>query len=225
MAGEPDIASVAQAIGEPARAAMLLQLMDGAAHSARALATVAGIAPSTASSHLRRLREAGLIRAADAGRQRLHRLAGPEVAQLVEALTALAPPRLPERLQPDPPSGPLLRARACYGHVGGQLGVDVAALLREDGVVDDLAPGESGRVRTFDHPLLAALAITELPDARPGVRACLDWSHGTVHLAGALGAALFTAFLAEGWVRRRPGGRALRITEPGRRRFGELGIH
>jgi DNA-binding transcriptional ArsR family regulator len=224
MPGEPDIASVAQAIGEPARAAMLLQLMDGDAHSARALATVAGIAPSTASSHLRRLRDAGLVRATDVGRRRLHRLAGPEVAQLVEALAALAPPRLPDRLQPDPPTGPLLRARACYGHVGGRLGVDVAALLRKDGVIDDLAAGESGAVRTFDHPLLAALGIAALPDSRPGVRACLDWSHGTVHLAGALGAALFTALLADGWVRRRPGGRALRITEPGRRRLAELGI-
>ncbi|WP_328644690.1 ArsR family transcriptional regulator [Amycolatopsis sp. NBC_00348] len=224
MPGEPDIASVAQAIGEPARAAMLLQLMDGAAHSARALATVAGIAPSTASSHLRRLRDAGLVRATYAGRQRLHRLAGPEVAQLVEALAAFAPPRLPERLQPDPPTGPLLRARACYGHVGGQLGVDIAALLRKDGVIDDLAPGESGTVRTFDQPLLAALGIAALPDSHPGVRACLDWSHGTVHLAGALGAALFAALLDDGWVRRRPGGRALRITEPGRRRFTELGI-
>ncbi|MEA5358335.1 hypothetical protein VA596_02215 [Amycolatopsis sp., V23-08] len=143
------------------------------------------------------------MQATEAGRQRLHRLAGPEVAQLVEALTALAPPRLPERLQPDPPSGPLLRARACYGHVGGQLG----------------APGESGTVRTFDHPLLTALCISALPDARPGVR-----SHGTIHLAGALGAALFTAFLDDGWVRRRPGGRALQITGPGRRRFTELGI-
>jgi DNA-binding transcriptional ArsR family regulator len=224
MPGEPDIALVAQAIGEPARAAMLLQLMDGNAHSARALATVAGIAPSTASAHLRRLRDAGLVHATEAGRQRLHRLAGPEVAQLVEALTALAPPRLPGRLQPDPPSGPLLRARACYGHVGGQLGVDVAALLREDGVIDDLVPGESGTVRTFDHPLLTALGISALPDARPGVRACLDWSHGTVHLAGALGAALFTALLADGWVRRRPDGRALRITGPGRRRFAEFGL-
>ncbi|WP_410620736.1 hypothetical protein [Amycolatopsis sp. cmx-8-4] len=163
------------------------------------------------------------MRATDAGRQRLHRLAGPEVAQLVEALTALAPPRLPERLQPDPPTGPLLRARACYGHVGGQLGVDIAALLRKDGVIDDLAPGESGTVRTFDQPLLTASALPRCR-TRPGVRACLDWSHGTVHLAGALGAALFTALLDDGWVRRRPGGRALRITEPGRRRFTELGI-
>ncbi len=117
-----------------------------------------------------------------------------------------------------------MRARACYGHVGGQLGVDIAALLRKDGVIDDLAPGESGAVHTFDQPLLSALGITTLPDSRPGVRACLDWSHGTVHLAGALGAALFTAMLDDGWVRRRSGGRALRITEPGRRRFTELGI-
>jgi DNA-binding transcriptional ArsR family regulator len=224
MPAEPDIASVAQAIGEPARAAILLQLMDGEAHTARALATVAGIAPSTASSHLRRLSEAGLIQVTDAGRRRLHRLAGPEVAQLVEALAALAPPRLPSRLQPDPPAGPLLSARACYGHLAGRLGIDLAALLRKDGVIGDLAPGETGTVHTFDHPLLVSLGIGELPGPGPAVRACLDWSHGTVHLAGTLGAALLTALLDGGWVRRRPGGRALRITEVGRRRLAEAGI-
>jgi DNA-binding transcriptional ArsR family regulator len=125
---------------------MLLQLMDGDAHSARALATVAGVAPSTASTHLRRLCDAGLVVATDAGRRRLQRLAGPQVAQLVEALAALAPPRLPARLRPEPPSGPLLRARVCYGHVAGQLGIDLTVLLRKDGVVDEPAPGER-RVR------------------------------------------------------------------------------
>ncbi|OXM67880.1 ArsR/SmtB family transcription factor [Amycolatopsis vastitatis] len=224
MSAEPDIASVAHAIGEPARAAMLLQLMDGDAHTARALAAVAGIAPSTASSHLRRLSEAGLVEVAEAGRRRLHRLAGPEVAQLVEALAALAPPRLPERLQPDRRAGPLLHARACYGHLAGQLGIDFAAALREDGVVGDLTPGETGVLHTFDHPLLAALGIGELPDTGPAVRGCLDWSHGTVHLAGALGTALLRALLGAGWVRRRSGGRALRITEAGRHRLGELGL-
>ncbi|MGW5720401.1 ArsR/SmtB family transcription factor [Amycolatopsis sp. NPDC003865] len=224
MVAEPDIAAVAQAIGEPARAAMLLQLMDGAAHSARALATVAGVAPSTASSHLRRLCEAGLVVATDAGRQRLHRLTGPEVAQLVEALAALAPPRLPPRLQPDPPSGPLLRARACYGHLAGRLGIELAALLRKDGVVGELAPGETGVVHTVDHPLLTALGITELRGAGPPVRACLDWSHRTTHLAGVLGTALLMALLDEGWLRRRPGGRALRVAEAGRRGLAEYGI-
>jgi DNA-binding transcriptional ArsR family regulator len=224
MPAEPDIASVAQAVGEPARAAMLLQLMDGDAHTARALAAVAGIAPSTASSHLRRLCETGLVEVAEAGRRRLHRLAGPEVAELVEALAALAPPRLPERLQPDPPTGPLLRARACYGHLAGQLGIDIAVALRDDGVVGDLTPGETGVLHTFDHPLLAALSIRELRGAGPAVRGCRDWSHGTVHLAGALGTALLTALLGAGWLRRRPGGRALRITEAGRRRLGELGL-
>jgi hypothetical protein len=146
---------------------MLLQLMDGEAHSARALATVAGVAPSTASSHLRRLCDAGLVIATDAGRRRLHRLAGPEVAQLVEALAALAPPRLPDRLQPSPPAGPLLRARACYGHLAGKLGIDLAAVLCKDGVVDGLAPGETGVVRTFDHPLLTALGVDELPSSGP----------------------------------------------------------
>lgn len=142
----------------------------------------------------------------------------------MEALAAIAPPRLPERLQPTPPAGPLLRARACYGHLAGQLGIDVAVALREDGVVGDLTPGETGVLHTFDHPLLAALGIGGLPGAGPAVRGCLDWSHRKVHLAGALGAALLTALLGAGWVRRRPGGRALRITEAGRRRLGEFGL-
>src|SRR5947208_386490 len=99
-----------------------------------------------------------------------------------------------------------------------------ATLLRKDGVVDDMAPGSTGVVRTFDHPLLAALGVVELPGPGPAVRACLDWSHETVHLAGALGTALLTALLEKSWVRRRPGGRALRMTEAGRQRFGEFGI-
>ena len=224
MVAEPDFAAVAQAIGEPARAAMLLQLMDGDAHSARALATVAGVAPFLVCLFLCWLCVVGLVVATDAGRRRLHRLAGPEVAQLVEALAALAPPRLPSRLQPDPPSAPLLRARACYGHLAGRLGSELAALLRKDGVVGELAPGETGVVRTVDHPLLTALGITELRGAGPPVRACLDWSHGTAHLAGDLGTALLTALLDEGWLRRRPGGRALRVTEAGRRGLAEYDI-
>ncbi|MFD9961324.1 ArsR/SmtB family transcription factor [Amycolatopsis sp. NPDC058986] len=224
MRTEPDIATVARAIGEPARAAMLLQLMDGEAHTARRLATVAGIAPSTASSHLRMLCASGLVHVTDAGRRRLHRLAGPEVAQLVEALAALAPPRLPGTLQPVPPTDAILAARICYGHLAGQLGVEIAIVLRKDDIVPALAPGETGVVRTFGHPLLAALEITGLEPGRAGVRACVDWSHGTTHLAGALGSALLWSLLAAGWVRRRPAGRALRITAAGRERLAELGF-
>ncbi|MGW4486401.1 ArsR/SmtB family transcription factor [Amycolatopsis sp. NPDC004368] len=223
MAAEPDIALVAQAIGEPARAAMLLQLMDGDAHTARSLATVAGIAPSTASAHLHRLCDAGLVQATESGRRRLHRLAGPQVAQLVEALAALAPPRLPARLQPEPPTDELLEARACYGHLGGRLGVTIATRLREDGVVDTLDPGETGAVRTFRHPLLVALEITGTTGA-PAVRACLDWSHGSVHLAGALGTALLSGLLDAGWLRRRPTGRALRITRTGHDHLARWGF-
>ncbi|MEU4667136.1 helix-turn-helix transcriptional regulator [Amycolatopsis sp. NPDC023774] len=167
MTAGPDIATVAQAIGEPARAAMLLQLMDGDAHTARALATVAGIAPSTASAHLRRLCDAGLVRVTESGRRRLHRLTGPEVAHVVEALAALAPPRLPANLQPDLPTNELLEARVCYGHLGGRLGVTIAARLQEDGVVGALRPGDTDSVRTFDHPLLTALGITGLTAAPP----------------------------------------------------------
>lgn len=225
MRAEPEIARVAQAIGEPARAAILLQLMDGEAHTARQLATVAGIAPSTASTHLRRLCDAGLVVVTASDRRRLHRLAGPKVAAVIEALASLAPPRLTSPLQPAAPTDELLIARSCYGHLGGQLGVAIAERLTADGVIPELRPGETGAVRSLDHPLLGALGITGLPHDRPEVRACLDWSVGSTHLAGALGVGIFTALRDTKWLRRRKTGRALRITALGAERLGGLGLH
>jgi DNA-binding transcriptional ArsR family regulator len=224
MRAEPDIAMVAQAIGEPARAAILLQLMDGEAHTARQLATVAGIAPSTASTHLRRLCDAGLVVVTASDRRRLHRLAGPKVAAVIEALASLAPPRLTSPLQPATPTSELLVARSCYGHLGGRLGVAIAERLTVDGVIPDLRPGETGAVRSLDHPLLSELGITELPVRdRPAVRACLDWSVGSTHLAGALGVRIFTALQDVKWLQRRKTGRALRITALGLERL--RGLH
>ncbi|WP_158880711.1 ArsR/SmtB family transcription factor [Amycolatopsis anabasis] len=222
MAADVDLAAVARAIAEPARAAMVLELMDGRAHSARELAAIAEVAPSTASSHLRRLCDAGLVSVAVSGRRRLHRLAGAEVATAVEALAAVAAPRLPASLQS---GGPLLTARVCYGHLAGRLGVALARRLTEDGVVPELAPGETAEVRTFDHPVLAALGVTALPPVpAPPVRACLDWSQGVPHLAGALGRALLTACLDARWLRRRETGRALRVTRAGFREFTSVDL-
>lgn len=193
---------------------MLLQLMDGRAHTARDLASAASVAPSTASFHLRRLCEAGLVTVTETGRRRLHTLAGPDVAALVEALASVGPPRLPDHMQPMNGSAALRLARTCYGHLAGQLGVTIAQRLVADGVVPELQPGEIARIHRFDHPLLCALGIRSLAGPPwPPVRACLDWTHRAPHLAGALGTSILEALLNAGWLRHRRTGRALLLTE------------
>src|SRR5205823_11857021 len=130
-----------------------------------------------------------------------HRLASTQIATIIESLASIAPPRLPRSLQL-PADRRLLLARACYGHLTGQLGVTIAARLTKDRAIPELQPGETANVHTLAHPLLNALHITELAEI-PAVRACLDWSHGTTHLAGGLGRRIFDGLLAAGWLRRR----------------------
>ncbi len=220
-----DLAAAGRAIAEPARAAMLLRMMDGQAHTARDLAAAARLRPSAATAHLRRLLDARLVTVTASGRQKLHTLASPEVATAIEALAAISPLLPVESLRAARTGSQLQLARACYSHLGGALSVAVADRLAADGIVDPLTRGETGSVRTLDHPLLGALAITELPDGRgPAVRGCLDWTEGSPHLAGRLGSAILSALLDQKWLTRRPRDRALNITDLGESRFGELGL-
>jgi DNA-binding transcriptional ArsR family regulator len=215
--GDVDVAAVARLIGNPARAAMLDLLLSGRAHSAGDLAREAGVAPSTASTHLAELVDGGLLAAERAGRQQLYRLAGPSVARAMEALAVLAPPRKVSSLRLATKSANLRFARTCYDHLAGQLGVAVTeALITQrilrvrDGAFDVTTQGERR---------LADLGV-DLQAARRRRRgfslACLDWSERRSHLAGALGAALCDRLFDLGWIRRRPTSRALFLTEAGR---------
>jgi DNA-binding transcriptional ArsR family regulator len=220
-----DLAAAGRAIAEPARAAMLLRMMDGQVHTAGDLAAAAQLRPSAATAHLRRLVDAGLVAVTASGRQKLHRLASPEVATAIEALAAISPLLPVESLRAARTGSQLQLARACYSHLGGALSVLIAQRLHADGVVEELARGEDGDVRTLQHPLLEALGIAELPSGSgPAVRGCLDWTEGTPHLAGRLGSALLSALLEQEWLLRRPRDRAVNISEIGRRRLNELGI-
>lgn len=220
-----DLAAAGRAIAEPARAAMLLRMMDGQAHTARDLAAAAGIGPPAATAQLRHLVNAGLVTVRTAGRQKLHTLASPEVATAIEALAAISPLLPAQSLRAARAGTQLQAARACYSHLGGGLAIAVAERLIADNVIDSLEPGQSGSARTLDHPLLAALRVTELPaGSGPAVRGCLDWTEGAPHLAGRLGSALLAALLAHRWLLRRPRDRALTITGPGREQLGRLGI-
>ena len=211
-----DLAAGASAIADPARAAMLDALLDGVPRSAGALAREAGVAPSTASHHLGRLLDAGLVTVAADGRRRAFRLARPEVARALEALALIAPARPARTLRRATRAEAERAARTCYDHLAGALGVAVCDALLAAGAISD--DGERGyALGPAAGDTFAAIGVTPpAPSRRAYAIRCLDWSERRPHLAGALGAAVADAMLARGWVARVKGSRALLVTDAGR---------
>jgi DNA-binding transcriptional ArsR family regulator len=194
MIADADLASVGAVLAEPARAKVLLALGDGRSLAAGMLAAEAGVAPATASHHLARLVDAGLLVAEPRGRHRYYRLAGPEVGALIEAVARVAPPQPVRSLRQGTRAHAIRYARSCYDHLAGRLGVAVADALEEDG------PRK-----------LEAIGVLPLA-ARP----CRDWTEQRDHIAGPLGAALLTRFVELGWLVRDGNTRAVRLTDRGR---------
>ncbi|MGO8996609.1 MAG: ArsR/SmtB family transcription factor [Polyangiaceae bacterium] len=217
-----DIASFGELVSDPSRVAMLLSLMDGLARPASELASLAGVAPSTASSHLSRLLTGGLVLAEQRGRHRYFRLAGDHIADALEAITLhTAPGKRPP--PPDPARAALSRARSCYKHLAGQLGVAWLASLESrrllrirDGALS-LAPRG---IACFEELGLSMREGREWPTGKP----CLDWTERRNHLGGSLGVVLTQHLFALEWLSRREGARALRITADGRRGFRRFGL-
>jgi DNA-binding transcriptional ArsR family regulator len=216
----PDIARIASLIGDPARANMLAALSDGRALTASELAAEAGVTKQTASSHLARLSEGGLLAFEAQGRHRYFRLAGEDVGHALEALMGLAAVRGRPRTRTSPSDPALRRARVCYGHLAGELGVHLFSrfgarrwLSMDEGDID-LTP--SGR-RTLTEFGIDIEGLSSL--RRPLCRPCLDWSERRHHLAGSLGQALFTRFTQLGWARREKASRVVRFTPGGERAF------
>jgi DNA-binding transcriptional ArsR family regulator len=212
--GEADVSAAAALLAEPARAALVVALTEHEALPASALAAHAGIAPSTASEHLRRLVVGGFLVARPNGRHRYFSLADPAVADAVEALAAVAP-QPPVRSLREATRSELIRsARTCYDHLAGRLGVSLAAALeRKQAVVRRNGEYELG---PNAQALCARLRIDvgELQARRrPVVRGCLDWSERELHVAGALGAALASRFFELGWIRRREGNRSVEVVD------------
>ena len=217
MSEGPRIARIAELIGDRARAEMLTALLAGRALAAGELAGVAGITASTASAHLARLVEAGLLIAVSQGRHRYFRLAGPEVAQLIEALVGAAARHAGAPLRPGPRDPALREARVCYDHLAGAKAVQAADTLVARGLLVDRdgqwLPGD-GALAWFERTLGVDVAALHAA-RRPLCRSCLDWSERRPHLAGALGAALLERLLALQWARRTEGSRIVRFTPAG----------
>ena len=229
-------AETAALVGDPARANMLTALMDGRALTAKELAYAAGITPQTASGHLAQLTRAGLLAMAHQGRHRYHRLASPAVAQMLESIMAVAADlggndlggnavarrRLPAVVGPRDQA--LRRARTCYDHLAGQIAVAMADRMVQRGQIE-LSP-DGGALTAAGGTFLRDLGVdldaaTAQAGRRGGgrmfCRPCLDWSERRSHIAGAVGTALCRHCLAQGWLRRIEGTRAVAVTPAGHR--------
>jgi len=224
-ASDFQLARLAGAIAEPARARMLNCLMDGHARTATELATVAEVAPSTASAHLARLKEERLVEVLVQGKHRYFRLASDDVAAALESLMVVAGAPRPTTavFQPNTPSR-LRSARTCYDHMAGTAGVALHDRLHAQGWLSGLASG------SYELTSDGAIALESLGVEVDAVRrsrrrfacACLDWSERRPHLGGALGAAWLQLSLRRGWVRQALDGRALTLTPKAQREMPEL---
>jgi len=212
-----DFTPVARLLAVPARSAVVDALMSGRPLSAGELAQIAGVRPSTLSEHLSALVEGGLLAVVNAGRHRYYRLAGPAVAEALEAFGAICPATEIRSLRQSSAQRALRVARTCYDHVAGLLGV---AMLDHMLTAGWLATGplefgvtERGAAE-FDRlgVDLAGCRRSRRHFARP----CLDWTERRMHLAGSLGAAVATALVDKDWLRPGGTGRGMRITDNGR---------
>jgi len=217
----PDIARIDSLVGDPARANMLNALMGGTALTASELALEAGVSLPTASSHLSKLMEGGLLTLASQGRHRYYGLAGPQVAGMIEAITGVAEAVGPKRVRPGPRDGAIRIARVCYDHLAGEQAVAMLDRLVEKDILlrDDreirLGPSASSH--------FAAMGIdVDAKPRRPVCRACLDWSVRRSHLAGTLGAAILDKILLEKWARREKDSRAVIFSPLGKQAFEKV---
>ena len=212
-----DITGIAGLLADASRATMLQALMDQRARTAGELARLAKIAPSTASQHLSRLTDGGLLVVEAQGRHRYYRLAGTTVAVLLESMMTFAPAPVAPLPARNVVGFDLRFARTCYDHLAGTIATALYDRLQADGTLSVTSTGialtRAGARR------LRPLGIDAeglRASRRPLARACLDWTERRDHLAGGLGAALLSSFRAQNWLRPRNAPRALRLTTTGR---------
>ena len=227
MNEEPDIPRVANLFADPARARILSTLMDGTTRPAGELAYAANISAQSASAHLAKLVDGGLLVSEAQGRHRYFRIASADVAHAIESLASLsvaAQPRIPRSPLPSK-SVPIqfLHARTCYDHLAGETAVNVLeAILKAKWLT---AAGRDFRVTRLGEKQLAALDV-DLAIARRSrrafARACVDLTQRRPHLGGALGAALLDLYFARGWIARARHSRAVSITPKGNEGFSKF---
>jgi DNA-binding transcriptional ArsR family regulator len=218
----PIIAEIAALVGDPARATMVSALLDGRALTASELAFAARITPQTASTHLAKLTEAGLLSVVRNGRHRYFRLASPTVVDMIDGIVAVALEKRPRYRPLSRQARALSAARICYDHLAGRLSVDLtdSFVAREYVVLDD----EAAEITTAGTRSFTEFGI-ELPTLRSTrrhfCRLCLDWTERRPHIAGGVGAAITKRYFDLGWMERMKRSHAVIVTPLGRRGFQE----
>jgi DNA-binding transcriptional ArsR family regulator len=214
----PNIVGIAALIGDRARADILTALMSGKALTAMELADVANVSKQTASSHLAKLMDRQLLALEKQGRHRYFRLASEDVAQLLESLMGIAQRVGETRLKTGPNEPALRRARVCYDHLAGDVGVQILDSMQQQRVVNVIGEGIELTPHGSDFCRDLGIDVESLKQMRrPLCRACLDWSVRRHHLAGALGAALLDSFIASAWAKRSRSSRVVTFTPAGER--------
>ena len=228
MTYQPGFAATAFLLADHARAAMLAALLDGRALPAGELARAAGITAQTASAHLGKLLEGGLLAVESEGRHRYYRLAGAHIARMLESLSVVQPePPASRRRALSPQAREFRFCRRCYDHLAGQLGVAVAQALQDRGYLL-AAPDKQFDITPAGAAWFAGLGLDVdaiAPTRRGLARQCLDCTERRHHLAGPLGVAMLAAMCEQAWLRKDPRSRAIRVTPRGWAWLGEeLGI-
>lgn len=210
VGGPGSLAEMGALIGDPIRAAILHHLADGSRRPAGELAQLAGASPQAASAHLARLIGGGLLAVERQGRHRFYRIASGEAAEAIEALASWI--GRAGRSVDHPPE--LRRARLCYDHLAGWLGVAVCDALVERGFLVLTAEGPA--LSAAGRAWCARCGLEPVPRTRrPAVRLCLDWTERRHHLGGGLGAELARAMLAAGYLTPGSRHRSLCVTATG----------
>lgn len=218
MAESPDIASIAALIGDPARSRILLALMGGQALTATELSLAADVAPSTTSAHLAKLTASCLIQVSKQGRHRYFAIVDERVAELIEQLCGLARQDELPGVHTGPRDPALRRARVCYDHLAGDLGVQLFEGLLEQGWLESLGDGVALTQAGTNAFVDFGIDTTRLAgERRDTCRRCLDWSVRRHHLAGGLGAAILDRIFEKGWASKDLNTRAVHFTAAGER--------
>jgi DNA-binding transcriptional ArsR family regulator len=217
------IAEIAALVGEPARATMLSALLDGRALTASELAYAARVTAQTASAHLAKLTEAGLLSVVRTGRHRYFRLASPKVVEMLDGIVAVALENRPRHRPLSRQARELSEARICYDHLAGHLSVQLTDFLTTHEYI--VLGDEAAEITPAGARFFTEFGI-DLPapnsTRRNFCRWCLDWTERRPHLAGAVGAALTKRCFDLGWTERMKDSRAVIVTASGRRGFQEM---
>jgi DNA-binding transcriptional ArsR family regulator len=216
----PDIAIVAQLLGDPARANMVMALMSGQALSAAELAHEAGVMPPTATGHLNKLVSLGLLKGEKQGRHRFFQLCDPDVGEAVEALIAVAARAGHLRTRPGPKDEAMRHARSCYDHLGGRLAVDLTGRWLAAGLLTWRGGAFQLTRKGRDFLSGRGIELSKLENLKRSLcRSCMDWSERRPHLGGSLGAAVLAHVVTEGWAVRGQGVRAVSFSRRGEENF------